>query len=267
MQRRAAAALFAFFLVMGASAYSVMAFAEAPAPDLEGDAHQNGSTFQQGGTTYTVTVEGGAGELAYTRSVDEEVEWANKTGIEYRNGTYNVSIESGNDSESFTLVEELDVTAILENDSAVENSTFTRDDGTETVVFRNGTTQPLAEYVDRDRRTFTEGDTLEHDNETKTAANVTSERVLVTWETDANQTVALEEGETFTLGDTEYVATFPDNDTVVLASGSNAVEEYEKYEQRVAYYGERTSGLLYVIIFSGGAGFLLAALAFLPHRG
>jgi hypothetical protein len=264
MQRRWAAVCIAFFLVMGASAFSVMALAEAPTPDLDGQSHQNGSTFDEGGTTYTVAVADGDGELSYDATVDSEAEWGNNTEIEYRNGTYNVSIEAGNDSEAVTLVQAFDVPGTLEDDTDVENSTFTRDDGTEVVVYRNGTTQPLEEYLDRDRETFSEGDTIEQDNRTKTVANVTSDRLVVTWDAEATRTVALEEGETFTLGDTEYVATFPDNDTVVI---SPEVEAYDRYENSVDYYHERTSGLLYVIIFSGGASFLLAALAFLPHRG
>lgn len=264
MQRRWAAVCIAFFLVMGASAYSVMALAEAPTPDVEGEEYGNGSTFQEGGTTYTVLVEGGSGEITYSETVEKEQAFENNTEVEYDNGSYNVSIEAGNGSDSFTLVEEFDIEAVLEDDSEVENSTFTRDDGTEVVVYRNGTTQPLEEYLDRDRETFDEGDTIEHDNETKTVANVTSERALLTWETDEPQSIGLEEGGRFTLAGTEHVATFPDNDTVVI---SERVEQYDEYENSVDYYEERTSGLLYVIVFSGGASFLLAALAFLPHRG
>ena len=104
---------------------------------------------------------------------------------------------------------------------------------------------------------------MTHDNETKTVANVTSEEVVLTWETETEQSVALEEGETFTVDDTEYIATFPDNETVVL---STDLEGYDSYEQSVEYHQERTSGLLYVVIFSLGSSFLLAALAFLPHR-
>ena len=264
MQRRWATVCIAFFLVMAASAYSVMALAEQPTVDIEGETYENGSTFQQGDTTYTVIAEGGSGELTNEVTVENEEAFANNTAIDYRNGSYNVSIEAGNGSDSFTLEEELDVEAILANDSSVENSTFTRDDGTEAVVYRNGTTRPLEEYVDRETETFSEGDRMEHDGETKTVANVTSERVLVTWETEETQSIGIAEGEPFTVGDTEYVATFPDNSTVVI---STQLEEYNSYEESVDYYQERTSGLLYVIIFSLSSSFLLAALAFLPHRG
>ena len=264
MQRRWAAVCIAFFLVMAGSAYSVMALAEQPTADVEGDTYENGSSFQQGGTTYDVSVGNGSGQLTYNETVEMEETFANNTAIDYRNGSYNVSIEAGNESDSFALAAELDVAGILGNDSAVENSTFTRDDGTEVVVYRNGTTRPLEEYLDRDRVEFSEGNTIEHDDETKTIANVTSGEVVLTWETVEEQSIGLEEGGTFTLDGTEHVATFPDNSTVVI---SEDVEGYDTYENNVDYYQERTSGLLYVIIFSLGSSFLLAALAFLPHRG
>jgi len=264
MQRRWAAVCIAFFLVMAGSAYSVMALAEAPTPNIEGDTYGDGETFQQGGTTYAVSVGEGSGEITYDETVENEETFANDSVIDYDNASYNVSIEAGNDSGSFTLVQEFDVGAVLEEDPGVENSTFTRDDGTEVVVYRNGTTRPLEEYLDRDRVEFTEGDTIEHDDETKTIANVTSEEVLVTWESVEERSVGLSEGGTFTLEGTEYVATFPDNSTVVL---SENVDEYRTYEENVAYHQERTTGLLYVIIFSASSSFLLAALAFLPRRG
>lgn len=264
MQRRWAAVCIAFFLVMGASAYSVVAFAEAPTPDLEGDAYADGDTFRSGGTTYTVAVENGSGEITYTETVEAETEFANGTEVDYRNGSYTVTTGGGGDADAFTLVEAFDVEAVLSRDPEVENSTFTRDDGTEVVVYRNGTTQPLEEYLDRDRETFGEGDTIEHAGETKTVANVTAERALLRWEADEEQSIGLEEGGTFELDGTEYVSTFPDTDTVVV---STDVEGYDEYENEADYYQERRSGLLYVIVFSGGSSFLLAALAFLPHRG
>lgn len=54
MQRRVAAIYFVFFLVMGASAYSVIAVAEEPAVDLEGDAYGQGDTFAVDGREYVV---------------------------------------------------------------------------------------------------------------------------------------------------------------------------------------------------------------------
>ncbi len=264
MQRRWAAVCVVFFLLMAASAYSVMALAEPPAPDVEGDSYGDGDTFQENGTTYAVSVADGAGEITYEETVENERTVANNSVVDYANGSYNVSIEAGNDSGAFTLIEEVDVPATLADDPDVENDTFTRDDGTEVVVYRNGTTRPLEEYLDRDRVRFAEGEVIEQGGERKSIDNVTAERVVLRWETVEERSIGLEEGGRFTLDGTEYVATFPDDSTVVL---STDVEGYEGYEESVAYYQERTSGLLYVIIFSGASGFLLTALAFLPRRG
>lgn len=247
---------------MGASAYSVMAVAEEPTVDIEGEQFQNGSTFQANGTTFTVNVQ--ESQLQTPTTVEQETTFQNNTEVTYRNETYNVSIAPGNDTSSFTLVEAFDVEAVLAEDPDVQNSTFTRDDGTEVVVYNNGTQQPLVEYLDPQRESFAEGDTIQHDNTTKTVDNVTSARARLTWTEASTRTVALEEGGTFTLGEETYVAHFPDNDTVVISADE---QQYDTYENNVEYFNERMSGLLYVMIFSGGSVFLLAALAFLPHRG
>jgi hypothetical protein len=55
MQRRVAAIYLVFFLVMGASAYSVIAVAEQPAVDLEGESYAQGDTLTVDGRQYTVS--------------------------------------------------------------------------------------------------------------------------------------------------------------------------------------------------------------------
>jgi hypothetical protein len=84
MQRRVAAIYLVFFVVMGASAYSVIAMAEQPAVDVPGQEYENGSTFTAGGTEYTVQVmmeepsgeEGGSptpvGRLTYQNGSETE---------------------------------------------------------------------------------------------------------------------------------------------------------------------------------------------------
>jgi sorbitol-specific phosphotransferase system component IIA len=54
MQRRVAAVYFVFFLVMGASAYSVIAVAEQPAIDVEGESYTEGDTLAVDGREYVV---------------------------------------------------------------------------------------------------------------------------------------------------------------------------------------------------------------------
>lgn len=266
MQRRWAAICIAFFLVTATGAYAVMAVAEEPPVEVQGQSYEAGDTIQENGTTYLVNHTGdGAWQLEYSQTVVEETTFDNNTAVEYGNGSYNVSIESGDDPSSFTLVEEFDVTAILENDSAVENRTYTADDGTEFVRYRNGTTQPLEEYLPTpERETFAEGDTIQHSNASKTVENVTSSQAVLVLETQSNETIALAAGETVTVGDTSYAT---------LSTGESQVEltsDVEGFNQELAAqerFQERLSGLSYVVIFSLVTGFLLVAFAFLPRRG
>lgn len=265
MQRRWAAIYLAFFLVMAASAYSVMAVAEEPAIDIEGDTFSEGDTLEADGTTYTFTeVADRSGAVEHNETVDQEQELANNTVIEYRDGEYNVTIESAEEPQSFTLTQEFDVEAILEGDDDVNNETFTGDDGEEQVVYRNGTTQLLSEYLpEPDSEEFSVGETIEHDGHTKSIEAVTAEAVTVTWQEELTQTTELSEGKQVTFGGTDYVFTFVDDNTVML---STQIDEYEQTQENREFFDQRMSGLLYVIIFSLGSGFVLAASAFMPRR-
>jgi hypothetical protein len=265
MQRRWAAICLAFFLVTAAGAYGVSAVAEEPDLELSGDTYQQDDTLQTNGTTYTVAVSGGSGSLVYNETVSNEESFANNSAIEYAEGSYNVTIESADDPSGFALVEEFDVESILVNDSAVENQTYTADDGTQFVRYRNGTTQAVDAYLpEPNRETFSEGDSLQHAGESKTVDNVTASSVTVTWETEEEQTVSLAHGENATVGGTQYVATFPADDTVKL---SEDVAGYQEYADNQQYFQQRLSGLNYVVIFSLVSAFLLTAIAFLPRRG
>ncbi|MFQ3320130.1 MAG: hypothetical protein ACI8UR_002366 [Natronomonas sp.] len=266
MQRRWAAIYFAFFLVMAASAYSVMAVAEEPTMNIDGETYEAGDTFEVDGITYTVSeFEEREGELTYTQTVSQQTTFQNNSVVEYRNGSYNVSIEPADDPETFTLAQEFDVETILQNDPEVDNTTYTSDDGTEFVRYKNGSTEPLEEYLpEPNRETFSEGDQIDHEDTTKAVDNVTSSAATLTWEQETEQSIGLEEGDRITLGGTEYVVTFVDDDTVRL---STDIEGYEQTLENREYFQERMSGLLFVILFSLGSGFLVAGLALLPHRG
>ena len=265
MQRRWAAICLAFFLVTAAGAYAVQALAEGPEIDMEGETYQNNDTFTTNGTTYTVVVEGGSGSLVYNQTVSNEETWANNSAVEFRNGSYNVTIEPSENPSRFGLAEEFDVESILQNDSEVENQTYTADDGTEFVRYRNGSTQPLEDYLPEPNRVvFSEGDTVEHANESKTVDNVTSEEVTLTWETEEEASTTLSQGTNVTIDNQTYVATFPDDQTLML---SENVASYQEQARHQAYFQDRLGGLDYVIIFSLVSAFLIATLAFLPRRG
>ncbi|MFC6836974.1 hypothetical protein [Halomarina ordinaria] len=104
MQRRAAAVLFVFFLVMGTSAYSVIAMAEEPAIQIEdeGQTYEPGSNFTIGGQEYNLSeVSVGdepSGTLVYT--IDDALQsetFDDGSTVELENGTYLVSTGSAPD--------------------------------------------------------------------------------------------------------------------------------------------------------------------------
>lgn len=265
MQRRWAAIYLAFFLVMAGSAYTVMAVAEEPAINIEGDTYQAGDSFEVDGTTYTVSeIAEGEGTVEYNTTEGQETAFGNNSVVEYQGDAYNVTIESAEEPDSFTLTQEFDVEAILQNDSQVDNQTYTREDGTEFVRYENGTTQPLDEYLpEPNQEAFSVGDSIEHAGTTKTVDTVSSSEAVLTWEETTTASIGLEEGGVVEIGGTQYVATFPNNETVLL---SQDVEGYEQVADNREYFDERISGINYVMIFSLAAAFILVAAAFMPRR-
>jgi hypothetical protein len=367
MQRRVAAIYFAFFLVMAASAYSVIAVAEEPDIELADEELSEGDTVTVNGQTYTVASieareeEGGGhgggggttlvGQLSRTNDSfvysaelangsalsPTNASWAgqaaassatiqdgdtvafngsqrtvsisdgsfallddagNETAslgvgdrLDYRGNTttvteigpgsatvvwgenYEVVVGNASDPDEFRVVQSFNVSQRLRGDADVENSTFTSEDGTEFVRYRNGSTQPLDEYLPTpDERTFAEGDTLIFRaaadlsvpaNET-TVANVSSDRVLLEWTGPRTTRTELTEGANATLGGQVHVAHFPDEDSVVLSTDTDA---YQAQVERQDYYKERMNGLWGISILSGLAGVFVIGLAYLPTRG
>jgi hypothetical protein len=367
MQRRVAAIYFAFFLVMAASAYSVIAVAEEPGIELAGEELSEGDTVTVDGQTYAVaSIEeqeeegdghGGGGGTTLVGSLSRtndsfvysaelangsalsptNASWSgqaatssatiqdgdtvafngsqrtanvsdgsfallddagNETAsfevgdrLDYRgNATtvteigassatvvrgenYEVVIENASDPGEFRAVQSFNVSQRLRDDADVENSTFTSEDGTEFVRYRNGSTQPLDEYLPTpDERTFAEGDTLTFRaaedlsvpaNET-TVVDVSGDRVLLEWTGSKTTTTELTEGANATLGGQVHVAHFPSSDRVVLSTDTGA---YQDQIERQDYYKERMNGLWGISILSGLAGVFVIGLAYLPTRG
>lgn len=185
---------------------------------------------------------------------------------------YEVVIENASDPDEFHVVQTFNVTQRLQQDPDVENQTFEGDEG-RFVRYRNGTTQPLDEYLpDPDETTFTEGDTLTYRaaddlsapaNET-TVMDVSGERVLLEWTGSRTTTQELTEGANVTLAGQQRVVHFADSSTVVL---SPEVGAYQDQVARQDYYAERMNGLWGISILSGLAGVFVIGLAYLPTRG
>lgn len=288
MQRRAAAIYVAFFLVVGAASFSLIATASAPQLTFENPDHSlsQGDTFTVGDQEYAVSeiaaeMEGGgggghgggggaelvrSGTIEYTNdSALYSVEWANGSDVTYDGQSWAVATDNG--SETVTLVENVDRTAILTNDSDVENETTTVD-GQEYVVERSGdnrTLIPADEYFPApETREFAVGDEVAGvENNTATVASVTSEAATLEYVAPRTNEISVANHANVTVGSTTYFAHFPDNSTMVL---TQEFDTYAQYEEETAMQTTMTNGLWGVTILSGVSAFFLVGLAYMPSR-
>lgn len=249
MQRRAAAAYFLFFLVLGASAYSVLALAEQPPVDIEGETYSENDSFSVDDRQYTVTElkaeqssgdgdgHGGGGGEATTYS--GKLNWTNESAhqtatlengssVSYEGGNYTVAIPNESQPSSFSLQPSNDTTG--------------------------------------DSRQFSTGDQFEYEQEnaTATVANITADQVELEWTGPEENTIEIAEGQNVTLNGQQFVAHFKSGSEVQI---SEDVGGYQDALHRQAYYTERQNGLKGVVILSGSAAVLLLGMAYLPRRG
>jgi hypothetical protein len=284
MQRRAAAAYFAFFLVVSVAAYAYIGVAESQRPQvqLEGEGGEltNESTFTVGEQTYTVSNihQSGGGGHGGGGSMVADLSWTNNSSsytatIEdgstttLDNTTYNVSTSTG----TMTLTEEQNVTALLRADDSVDNTTATQD-GVEYVVYSENDTQvPLSEWLpEPETLTYSTGDSFTYAGDSgpqqTTITNITTSSATLSWIAPRDNTVELSEGGNLTLSGQQYFAHFPDHSSVVIASS----DQYGQYQETLGaqeYFHERKNGLWGVSILSGIASVLMLGMAYLPQRG
>ena len=278
MQRRAAAVYVALLLAVGVGAYGVAATAQPPDVALESDEVDQeaaeGTSFSAGGTEYTLadvseTTAGGGGhggggettvegELTYEATVTDTESLAAGDVVERDGKNWSVEVPNESDPAEFTLVENV----------SVERPTVEQNGTTYVVVDEDGERRlvPREEYVretfgEPETRTFQEGDAW---NDDRTVGDVTAESVPLETQVVEEQSVTVSEGGTVTLGETEYVAHFPDGETIQLTTDHEAyhdeVSEVERFEERV-------QGLWGVAVLSTLTGLLLVGLAYLPVKG
>ena len=288
MQRRAAAIYFVFFLVVGAAAYAYIGVAQSsqqPGFNLDGTTLESNESTTIDGTEYTVAEVGhasggggghgggGGGALVATlewtnESARQTATFENGSTVTYQGGSYTVVVPNASEPSSFTLREEQNVSAILANDSAVENSLATKND-TEYVVYReNNSLVPASEYLPApDTQQFSTGDSFQYEGTQTTVAEVTSSEVTLEWTGPVDRSEELQEGTNVTLANgQQYFAHFPSDHAVSLVP----VDQYDDYQNTVSkreYFNERMNGLWGVVIVSGSAAFLVLSMAYLPHRG
>lgn len=296
MQRRAAVISAVIFLVVGAAAYSLIATANEPEITLENPDYElsENETFEAEGVEYEVTnveasMQGGGdhgGEQHLERSaeliwVNESARfsetWENNTSVEFQsedNQSYRVLIEAEDeeDPDSFVLEEELNRTQILSEDPDADNETVEHE-GEEWVVIRddddNPTLVPADEYFSEPERSeFSEGESFDFDGNETTVENVTAEQVEVVWTAEEENTVSVSDESNVTLGENEekgqqYLAYFPDNETLYLTQDHEA---YEAEKDRIERFDDQKQGLWGVVVLTGATVVLLLGMAFLPSR-
>ena len=278
MQRRAVAVFVALFLAIAGVAGALTATAESPEIALENpeiDASQ-GESIDVGGESYVVAdisesenddgqmVISGTLERNFTAETSET--WANGSTVSVDDREWRVEIP-GENATQFTLVEVLDRQAILAADDAAENETVTLEDGEYVALTDDSgerTLVPVGEYFPApEERTHAVGETLEYGGQTVTVDDVTAGGAVLVWETTETETVEIAQQSTVTIGDTDYVAHFPDASTLRM---STDIEAYEAQVTEIERFDQYNSGLSRVLVLSVLSSIMLAGMAFIPSR-
>lgn len=166
---------------------------------------------------------------------------------------------------SFTLRQEFMTSQRLRQDSSVADVALTGENGTQYVRYRNGTTQPLDEYLPTPEvRNVSVGDSFPYENNSSSVASVNTSGATLAWEGNLTRSTELKDGENATIGETTYVAQFPTNSTVTL---SQNVSGYQAEQAKLDEFNNRILGLWGIVIISLFAAILIVALAYMPVRG
>lgn len=274
MQRRAAAAYVAFFLVIAAGSYGVIAATAAPDVTVRpGEAEhtlQSGTTFTVDDRDYTVASITAAeqGDRTATLEWVNESErmtetWAHNETVTLENRTYRVLIPNVSEPDSIQLRPEPGdwaspswqddrqfVDVDIDGDGFVENDV------------------PIGTFIEgneslSNRSLQADGSFQYRGNETR-VATLTNESAELEWNADVTYTVELSHADNATLGDRTFLAYFPDNSTVYLDSAEST--KYFDRAQDDDAYQRRTNGLWSVSILSGITIVLLIGLAYMPRR-
>ena len=274
MQRRAVAVYVAFFVLIAAASYTLLATAEEPTITLEDPEYEltEGETFTVGGQEYTVTsIEESDGSVSGTvewteTDVEMSETWANEDTVEIDGMEWQVLIEGENATE-FTLQETMDRQAILENDPNADNETIEREGGEFVVVTSGGEEDLVAaeEYFPAPTTgSYAVGDSFAYNNQTVTVDEISGDGATLTWTEDQTNTNSLSNEGTVELGDgTEYLSFLPDASTLQLTSD---MTEYEAQVAAQEQFSQRTTGFRYTTFTALLLAGSLIAFAFLPSR-
>lgn len=262
--RNAVALWAAFFLVVGAGSYAILATVEKPAASVADPAHSLSSDqqFEVNGRTYTVAnVEAAIntdGELVRSGKLS----WVNESAIHEEELQNNSTVTlSGEEYRILTPNRSAPATASLR---AVRRP--------------NGTADPFSMRLD-------EGDSISYRNNSTTVRNVSKGSVLLQWRAPRTKTVQLGEtnaikttlvrgglprrmqfpagGSNVTLNGETFTVHYATNSSVQL---SKDTESYQRQLRDIRRRTERIAGLWGVVILSALTAMLLLGLSYLPTK-
>ena len=178
MQRRVAAIYFVFFLVVGASAYSVIAVAEEPAIDVSGQAYGQGDTLTVDGREYVVANLSTGSPGGNESEASGILTWTNESA------SYNTTIANNTTVSpvrvSFPGQEASYTTTLQEGDTVQFN-------GSETAVSIPDVESPSNFSLVSDGNATTTlalNDTLTYQGNSTTVVGITSNEVRLAWGDD-----------------------------------------------------------------------------------
>jgi hypothetical protein len=284
MQRRAAAAYVAFFVIVAVGAYAVIATAESPhaevtAAEAEHNLEETGQNFSVGDRTYNVTElsasEGsggghGGGGVEYSavvtwtnESAVQSTSWAANSTVSYENSTYRVLIDDVASPQFVQLRPEPpdDVNPHWMNDSQFVSFDVDDDGFVERDV-------PVERYLsqeeERESVAFTASSGL---NDTHSVRELTNESVVLEWIGPEENDVELNQKSVVELNGEEYFVylTGGSGDAVARLDDNSSTKYYER-KADADLMELRTNGFWAVVIVSGSAAFLIIGLAFMPSK-
>jgi len=281
MQRRAAAAYVAFFLVIAAGSYGVIATTDNPEPYVtEQEAEHtlvDGEEIDIGERTYNVSLSaeesdggdhGGGGGVEYSgtltwtnESAVQTATWEQNTTVTYDNSTYRVLIENVSSPSELQLRPEPPEEA---NPRFVNGSQIVDTDIDDDGFVEQGI--PIVRYLEtvENRSNVTVTDSVTINGTERSVTSLTNESATFEWVEPAEEEISLAQASTIELDGEEYFVYFESGETAYL----DANESTAYYERQSDYdtMTLRTNGFWAVTMVSAVAGMGLIGLAFLPRR-
>ncbi|WP_439028318.1 hypothetical protein [Haloarchaeobius sp. DT45] len=282
MQRRAAAAYVAIFLVLTAGAYAFITIAEAPHVGIENpDATlKSGDTITVDGRQYTASEvsasessgggHGGGGGVTYTaklvwvnESATTSETWTNNTTVTYEDTTYRAFIANTSSPTEVTLRWE---PGDQYDPQWVDGTMYI--DGDLDQPDRQAVT--VEEYIANNDSIGTEtldvsGDTFTYKGNESSVTRA-PETITFTWVSPAENEVSFGQNANTTLNGVPYAAHFPDSESVQLKRGTDAQKALAADIETEHRFNERINGVWGVVIVGGVGLVLLVAMAFLPRK-